>query len=583
MLAAALSFLLAAAAGAQVVPKPVVQDPPAAKPVVGKPQGQKPDPTKSGAVKPGTGTPGTGTPGTGTPETGTPESVKPAAKLESATPVAGEPVTAKNAQASTGQEPQKPTAKPGTVPKGTVPKGTAPVGKPVKERPASPQRKFFQFTTPDGSRFHLIQDPTVAHIHWAIASWADGRDDPPGLPGLALAAAQASLAGTWTTGSSDPDAERAVLIKLDEAWQRQLAQPGNAKIAAQVVKLNKAAAELGDRRMFERVLAAAPAFQAEVLDRDPLAVFSLTTIEPAIETVAKLLLERREEQALRGLARAWVPSVLFRLKDHATHPRRRLYAEVLALLMPSSPANARMEAPPFVAPDRDRAQRTWQASQHPTNTVHVLMGSFDPGYLKKTLNLVFAETKLIAPTRRDQAPRPLRGQRRSIVPGMRGGGGAIAWVLPPIKDPAALQQARRWLMDERGPLRRAFRKKRPNFIVDCRAPWPTTTSGQSLLLLDVQDPNGKPGLVNEVLAICKTIAAKPFSKNQFYRNYLEISRDWNRAADSPRAIAVMLAERALVWPSAKLDKLAPQHRHGQKVYTILKAVFASHPAAVEAK
>ncbi|MGK0264007.1 MAG: hypothetical protein ACI8UD_002664, partial [Planctomycetota bacterium] len=69
----------------------------------------------------------------------------------------------------------------------------APSGQPKKQQPRALRRNFEQLTTPDGSRFHLIQDPTVAHIHWAIAAWADGRDDPPGLPGLTLATAQASL------------------------------------------------------------------------------------------------------------------------------------------------------------------------------------------------------------------------------------------------------------------------------------------------------------------------------------------------------------------------------------------------------
>lgn len=544
----ALSFLLAVAPVAQAVPKPVSQASPTSKPAQEKPPVAKPRAVKSGSQAPQT----------------------------------AESSTAKSAAATTnnrksgaknqaGQGRKKPAAKPKKTP----------ASKP-KQQPR-PRRRFQQLTTPDGSRFHLIQDPTVAHIHWAIASWADGRDDPQGLPGMALATAQASLAGTWTTGSSDPQAERDALILLDAAWQQQLANPGDPTIAAQVIQLDKEASKLGDRRMFQRVLAAAPALQAEVLDRAPLAVFALTTTEPAIETIARLILERREEQALRGLARAWVPSVMERMQDHAMHPRRRMYAEVLALLMPNSPAIARMEAPPVSAPDRNKAQATWQASQHPTSTVHVLIGSFDPVKLKNTLQQVFAKTKLIAPTRRKAALRPLRGQRRSIVPGIASGGGTIAWILPPITDPTRLELARRWLMDKRGPLQRALGKKRPNLIIDCRAPWPTTTSGQSLLLLDVQDSQGKPGLVNEVLAICAKITAKPFGRGLFYENFLQLSRDWNRAADSPRSIAIMLAERALIWPSVKLNQLAQQGRKGEDVYPILKAVFASYPAIVEAK
>jgi hypothetical protein len=543
VIAAALSFLLAAAPGAQTVPKPVSQDPPSTQPTppITKPQGQKPPATNPGTAKPAVDKPVTAKPTKGN--------------------------TAKNI--ATRQQPAKATSGPGS--------------KPAKQEPPVPQRKFHRLTTPDGSLFFLIQDPTVAHIHWAIASWADGRDDPPGLPGLALATAQASLAGTWSTGSRNPQTEREALIKLEEAWQQQLAKPGDPKAAANVISLDKEAAKLSDPRMFERLLAAAPAFQPEVLDRGPLAVFILSTTEPAIETVAKLLLERREEQALRGLSRAWMPTVLAQAQAHAMHPRHRLHTEVLALLMPSSPAIAQLEAPPFTAPDRDQAQATWRASQHPANTVHVLIGNFNVTLIKKTLKLVFSKTKLIAPTRREIPPSTLRGQRRSIVPGITSGGGAIAWVLPPITDPTALELARRWLMDERGPLQRALGKKRPNLTIDCRAPWPTTSSGQSLLLLDVQDPNGKPGLIDEVIAICNTIADKPFSQGQFYPNYLQLLRDWNQTSDSPRAIAAILAQRALVWPSVKLDRLALRHRKGDAVHPILKAVFATHPAIAEAK
>jgi hypothetical protein len=542
--------LLAATPPAQAAQNPVPKDPltsksaqkqtPTAKPATGIPGSQAPQSTRSSTAKPATAKTNSGELG---------------------------------AEKQGGQGPKKP---------GTKPK-KAPSGKPKKQQPRALRRNFERLTTPDGSRFHLIQDPTVAHIHWAIAAWADGRDDPPGLPGLTLATAQASLAGTWTTGSSDPQAEREALTKLDAAWQQQLAKPGDRTIAALVIQLDQEAAKLGDRRMFERLLAAAPALHPEVLDRAPLTVFALTTTEPAIETVARLILERREEQVLRGLARAWVPSVLARLQDHAMHPRRRMYAEVLALLMPSSPAIAHMEAPPVAAPNRNSAMAAWQASQHPANTVHILIGNFDPTYLKNTLNLVFAETKLVAPKRRQTTPRPLRGQRRSIVPGIASGGGTIAWVLPPITDPTELELARRWLMDKRGPLHRALDKKRPNLVIDCRAPWPITTNGQSLLLLDIQDPKGKPGVVNEVLEICATITAKPFHTGLFYKTFLQLSREWNSSADSPRSIAIMLAERALVWPSVTLDQLAPRHHRGEDIHPILKAVFGSYPAIVEAK
>lgn len=538
-------MLLAAAPSAQTTPKPGSQIPPPPT-ATEKPAKQEPPAVNLGKAKPGEGQPAAATP----------------APKNTAKKIA------------TRQDPAKSTP---------AVSSKAPSNKSAKQTPIVPRRRFHRLTTPDGSTFFLIQDPTVAHIHWAIASWSDGRDDPTGLPGLALATARASLAGTWSTGSRNPQAEREALNKLEAAWQQQVARPGDPKAATNVVTIDKEAAELSDHRMFTRVLAAAPALQPEVLDRGAFAVFALSTTESAIETVAKLLLERREDQALRGLFRAWMPRLMAQSETHAKHPRRRLYTEVLALLMPSSPAIALLDAPPITVPDRDQAQATWQASQHPTNTVNVLIGNFNAKHIKETLKQVFAGTNLVAPTRREVSPSTLRGQRRSIVPGITSGGGAIAWTLPPITDPTALELARRWLMDERGPLRRALGKARPNLVIDCRAPWPMTANGQSLLLLDVQDPNGKPGLVDEVIAICKTIADKPFSQGQFYRNYLQLMHDWNQTSDSPRAVAVMLAERALAWPSVKLDRLALRQRKGDAVQPILKTVFASHPAIAEAK
>lgn len=458
--------------------------------------------------------------------------------------------------------------------------------KPAAKTPALPPRQRIevsQFTSPDGSRFVLVRDPSVAHIHWAITSWADGTDDPKGLPGLTLATAQASLSGTWSS-STNAQAEREALTALSTAWQQQLGNPGDRKIALEILRLDNVAAELGDRRSFQRVLAGAPSYQAQVHDRDPFATLVLTTIEPALETVAKLMLERREEQALRGMARAWMPNVLARIQAHAAHPRRRLHAEALALLMPFSPAIARLEAPPVLAPSRAQAIATWESSQHPTRTVHVLFGTFDEAQTKATLAKVFAETKLPLPTpRRDQMPRPLASQRRSVVPGLQGGGGVIAWVLPPNTDPWSMALIQHWLASPLGQLRRQMSKQRPNLVVECYAPWPASTNGQSLLMLDVSDPAGPPGVIEDVLATCKTITAKPFSSGLLYQSYLELLHDWTEQADNPRTVAMLLAERALMWPSADCQKMAPESRKGEAIYPILKAVFRSQPAIVEAK
>lgn len=453
-----------------------------------------------------------------------------------------------------------------------------------KQEPKLPSRKISQLTTPDGSHFVLIQDPNLPHIHWAIASWADGRDDPRGLPGLSLAAAKASLGGTWASGSLNPQAERAALAKLDQAWQKDVAKPGDAKVGAEITRLEKVAAEFGDQRLFGRALAVAPAFRPEVLARNSLAIFMLTTIEPAMEAVAKLIFERREDQALRGLRSAWLKTALDRQQSNAANPRRRLYAELLALVMPTSPIIAQIQVPEMLAPTRDQAMNAWRSSQQPKQTAHVILGSFELARMRDTLTSVFAETKLASDnSQRGTTTQPLSSERRSIVTGVAGGGGVIAWMLPATTDGQVLELIRRWLNSEKNPVYLALRRKRPDLSVTCYLPWPQATDGQSLLMLDVRDSSDTPGVLDEVLAACRASTAEPFRDFQFYDYHLNFMRDWNRFADNPREIAAMLAERSLTWPSANINSHSPNYRKGPEIYQTLKAVFASQPAIVEAK
>ena len=483
---------------------------------------------------------------------------------------------------------QQPAPKKSQKPAAATPpaKGQAAGKANAKQAPAQvplPRIRTSDFTTPDGSRFLLILDPSVSHVHWAIASWADGSEDPPGLSGLTMAAARASLNGTWNE-SSDANAERQLLQALDAAWLQQLLTPADPKVRAEVVRLDQAAEKLGGGRTFQRLLAAAPALQPEVINREPFAVLALTTIEPALASIAKLLVARREQQALRGLLREWMPSVMERAQTYAANPRWLLKTETLALLMPTSPAIAQLEKPVIAAPSRTQALAAWQASQHPTQTVHVLLGNFNEANTKAMLAATFATTELPQPTtRRATRPRPPSNQRRSVVPGIGNDGGVIAWVLPAVQDPWALQLAQRWLNDENGSLRRMLRQQSPTLTIDCQMPWPTTTNGQSLLLFDVKDPSGQPGWIEAVLAACKSLTAKPFANGQFYQSYLQLDREWNARANSPRAIAMDLAERALMWPSLNLNEISPAFRKGEVIYPILKAAFQSQPAIVESK
>ena len=445
-------------------------------------------------------------------------------------------------------------------------------------------RETRALVTPDGSRFLLVRDMQQRHIHWALACWIDGRDDPPGFSGLTLTAVRASLGGTWRTGSRDADAERAAIRALDEAWQLKMREPANADNNKALLEHDKRAAELGDARTFRRVLAALPAHRVELLERGGVAVFTLTTIEPALEAVARMVLERREDQALRGLARAWLPSVMRRAEEHARRPERRVHAELLALLAPNSPAVEQLEPPPMAAPKRADALAAWESSQHPQRTANVLYGALDLDRTEAMLREVFAATSLPAPTDGAQtAIRPPRALRRSVVPGMPAASVSIAWPLPADIGPGTLLAATSWLAgDEGGRLRWLLRKKRPQLEVEAVAPWPEGAR-PALLRIDARDPKGVQGLADDLVAACRKAATEQLSDGNYYQARLAAQRAWARATTDPRQVAVRLAELELAWPNIPFSAEMPQLTETRALVDALKRTFAGAPTVVEAR
>lgn len=474
-----------------------------------------------------------------------------------------------------------------------TPDPAAPPAKPAKAPAAQPQRpqalqasKPVPFTSADGSRFVLLPDPSIPLVHWAIASWADGADDPPGLEGLALVTMHASLNGTWTTGSADPAAEAAALNSLDEAWQAQLQAPGDADKAAAVVACDRAAGELGDPHTFLRALAAMPSYRPEVVARYPVAVFVLTTTDTAIGDVGRLLLERRDQQALRGLIGAWMGGAMERAARRAGEPFAALHAEVLALENPTAPLARLLEPPLPTLPRRQQALATWAASQRPDRTVHVLLGDFDPTAARAELERVFGgPPPADARPRPARPPQPLSAQRRSVVRGTPAPMLAIAWVLPPIPDRYALEVATTWLGDGEqsfvgSRLRRAGQR---NMQIRCRAPWPPAESGQSLFLLEISGPNVDGALVEPILAACADAAATPLNESTFYPANMALQRGWNEIAADPRRLAVELAADALLWPGQPTALTAPPRIKAAAVQQLLAGLLRGQPVIVEGR
>lgn len=450
---------------------------------------------------------------------------------------------------------------------------------------AQASRLTEQFTTPDGSRFVLVRDPGRGEVNWSIASWADGRDDPEGLPGLTSVVLRTSLNGTFTIGSTDAAAEREVLQQLDTAWHEQLASPNDARRAAHVVQLDQRAAELGDVRTFRRLLAAAPAHAPDLQRRGPVAVLTLTTIESALPEVGRLLFERREHQALRRLAREWEPNLRELTTRLVTDRELQLDAEALALCMPFSPTRSQLQVPPLNAPTRAEALACWSANQHPSRCVHVLLGDLDLERTRKLLTERFARTGLPTPPPAPAtAPRPTTAQRSSRVPGMPRPSLTLVWPMPPLGSPWPIDVASRWLAggaDFDGALQRRLARQRPGATVRVRAPWPRTENGRSLFLLQVHDPSGKPKLREDVLRLTRELASDEQPDREYAQANRELQREWQNHTAAPRTLAAVVAEYALLWPDLPPQSQPPGQQQGPRIRAVLQAIVGGHPAVVE--
>ncbi|MBX3462815.1 MAG: insulinase family protein [Planctomycetes bacterium] len=446
---------------------------------------------------------------------------------------------------------------------------------------ADPPPELVAFTTPDGTRFLLLPAPGMPLLHWAIATLAD---DPPALPGLSMAVMLAAQGGTWRTGSHEPAREREALDRLDQHYHAWLANPADAEAGAALLRWQAVAAELGDPEAHGRVMASLPVYRPEVLDRAPVCLVVASTVPEALGDLAERVRERREENALRELQARWIETVVQRADRQRRDGRTALHAEVLALAMPDHPL-ARDLAPPRVgAPRRAEAIATWQAMQRPERTVHVLHGGFTADSARAVLERCFATTSLPpAAVPPPVSARPIANLRRSVVTGQRLPTAAIAFVLPPNTDRTTLEVAGRWLgggADSR--LGQELpRRGRPRARVSCRAPWPPTVDGASLLLLEVEDPDGIDGLAMLALQVAHEATAAAPPAAALATALAGVQRDWLAAIADPRQLAAATAEAALLWPRQAPRLRLPERIDAAAVQRLLAQVLANPPVVVE--
>jgi len=408
-------------------------------------------------------------------------------------------------------------------------------------------------TTADGSRFVLCVDPTEPQVHWAIASWLDGLDDPPSHPGLARVVLHLARLGTFRTGSLDPTAERNALAALDAARAAVQQNATDTGALARLAALEQQAAALGDPAGYERVLAALPAHRPEVGSIGPCGVFTLTTLADALPAVAAMLVERREDVALRGLAAAWAEVPAAR-RSAAADPFAPLATELLALTWPNHPLARRSEAASTIAPRHAEALAVWAATQHPSRTVHVLVGDFDTEATAAVLRAAFQRSLLPAPiAAQAPSPHPLQGHRRSQVPGIVEQASLLAFPLPANPDAAALQVVSQWLGDAEGPLAQELRRERANVQVAVQAPWPLRPASQGMLLLEVLDRGGRPGLADALRAACTKVAQGPRDQQALAALLEQGQRLRLDLGAEPRQLASVLAARELQAPGSTTE------------------------------
>jgi hypothetical protein len=416
-----------------------------------------------------------------------------------------------------------------------------------------------RFVTGDGSRVLLLPGTGPPVVHWAIASPCGPLVDPETAPGLAAACALVSLAGTWQTGSFDARREAAALAALDAAEADLASAPrtdGKAPdaLVTRADELRAAAGRLADPLAWRRVMLAAPVIDLRVATHEGAAVLSLTTMPTAVPSVAKLLLERREHQALRGVRGAFETA-----RERATavwdaDPLAPLRAEALALAFPGSPLARGGDRPPSGGFTRAQALATWAASQHPSRTVHVLTGNFEPATVETLLRAVFQETALPPPPAAATAPRPAAAVRRAIVPGARHPAIVIAWPLQDREDPRELALLAGWfgVGADSWLGRELQRRGRRGVKVHAQAPWPPGAPG-GLFEIEVTDAAGSPpGLADQVLALCRATTKKAPREGELDQVRGTVLAEWSKDTQRGADLAAQIARTMLLHPGLQL-------------------------------
>jgi hypothetical protein len=446
-----------------------------------------------------------------------------------------------------------------------------------------------EFTTPDGSRFVLIPTAGPPVIHWAIATPCGPLEDPAGHAYLAEACVRASLNGPFRISSATSPAAEQAAIEAFEAAATELARAssaGSTPTAAQQQAYADARAAMqaaGNPRAFRRTLMAAPTQDLEVKTTYDTCVIGFSTTESAMARVANLMVERRENSAMRG-----IETILEDLQRQGQRswdgdPHAPLRSEVLALAFAGHPLATSGQRPATGILTRARAEATWRRTQRPDRTLHVLTGRFDVEATRQKLEVAFARTGLgseVLPAM--PPPARLGAMRSSTIPGAPYPTVLLAWQLQGDEDPVTLAILARWLGGIDSPLGRELRRLgRKNPGIDCSAPWPLRGPA-SLLLVVVTDPDNGPGdLAAQVLTICRTAGTQSLAPGEVLAAQAGLEQVWEYDSRKPALLAARLAIEMLRAPEVGRRLRGPLTVDTEALARARAQIFAGQPVVVE--
>lgn len=317
----------------------------------------------------------------------------------------------------------KPAAQPADKP---AAQGT----KPKANKPKQPPRIVSEVVnTGDGSRFLLVPTAAAPVIHWITAIPAGDLIDPPEHPGLSHAIARSTLSGSDSVGTANWAEEHKAQTQLD-ALMRDVTmmlasgQMPTEEMARKVTQLKGRIDRLQEPRGWERQLRAAPSTEFEVREFPNAVVTGVTTTRTGVATVARLLMDRRENSILRDL-QAQYNALLAERAGRSATDSERVREEIIDLAFYGARARISVTVPTV---DKERAREIYRKMYSPAATFQVITGGFDLAEMRRFLQRQFTQTSLpmwVPPTRDIRRDSKMRvstlsnGSRRGIAIGIR--------------------------------------------------------------------------------------------------------------------------------------------------------------------